>query len=256
MFRRVVSVLVAGALAVACVGDEDGTASGGDDLSGEIVVFAAASLTESFIELADAFEIEFDSTSVTLSFAGSSELVAQINEGAPADVFASADEANMERLVDGIGTLEDPLAFATTRLQIIVEAGNPLGITGVDDLTDPDLLFVTAAPEVPIGRYTREVLDRAGVEVTPRSLEQNVRSVVGKVVLGEADAGIVYATDVLAAGDDADGVDIDDDINVVASYPIARPAEATNATTAQAFIVFVLSEAGQAILASYGFDGP
>jgi molybdate transport system substrate-binding protein len=171
-------------------------------------------------------------------------------------VFASADLANMDRLSAGTGTLDDPQVFATNLLQIIVEPGNPLGIEGVADLVGPDVLFVTAAPEVPIGRYTLEVFENAGVEVTPRSLEQSVRGVVSKVVLGEADAGIVYTTDVLAAGGDVDGVEIPLDVNVVARYPIAVPASASNVVTARAFVDFVLSRSGQEILASYGFGAP
>ena len=250
-----VVVVVVGSLVASCAG-QDGNGSIEDGPSGEVIVFATASLTESFTELGEAFEREFDGVSVRLNSAASSELVTQINEGAPADVFASADLANMDRLSDGLGTLDDPRVFATNLLQIIVEVGNPLGIAGVQDLADHDLLFVTAAPEVPIGRYTLEVFESAGIEVTPRSLEQSVRGVVSKVVLGEADAGIVYATDVLAAGNDADGVEIPLDINVVASYPIAVPADASNVVAAEAFVDFVISEAGQEILASYGFSAP
>lgn len=248
-------LLLVGSLVASCGGD-DGSGSSTDGPSGELIVFATASLAESFTELGEAFEREFDGVSVRLNSAASSELVTQINEGAPADVFASADQANMDRLSDGIGTLDTPDVFATNLLQIIVESGNPSGITELQDLADPDLLFVTAAPEVPIGRYTLEVFENAGVEVTARSLEQSVRGVVSKVVLGEADAGIVYATDVLAAGDDAGGVDIPLDVNVVARYPIAVPADASNVVAAEAFIDFVISDTGQEILASYGFTAP
>ncbi|TVR23197.1 MAG: molybdate ABC transporter substrate-binding protein [Ilumatobacter sp.] len=251
--RSVAPLLVAGSLLASCGGDVGSTGEVG---SGEVIVFATASLTEPFTELGEAFEREFDGVSVRLNSAASSELVTQINEGAPADVFASADLVNMDRLSGGIGTLDDPRVFATNLLQIIVEVGNPLGIAGLDDLVDPDVLFVTAAPEVPIGRYTLEVFENAGIEVTPRSLEQSVRGVVSKVVLGEADAGIVYATDVLAAGTDADGVEIPLDVNVVVSYPIAVPADASNVVTAEAFVDFVVSDVGQEILASYGFSAP
>lgn len=237
-------------------------ACGGDDApatstpEGPLTVFAAASLTESFTALAEAFTEEHPDVSVTTNFAASSELVTQITQGAPADVYAAADEANMRRLVDADEADGEPVPFATNRLQIIVEAGNPLGIERLDDLADPDLVFVTAAPEVPIGRYASEVLDAAGVTVTPRSLEENVRGVVGKVVLGEADAGIVYATDVLAAGDRAAGVDIPDELGVVARYPIAVTAASANPVTARAFVDFVTSDAGQSILAELGFGPP
>jgi molybdate transport system substrate-binding protein len=193
---------------------------------------------------------------VTLNFASSSDLAAQIGEGAPADVFASADEPNMAKLTDGAGTTRAPAIFATNRLEIIVAAGNPQRIVTVADLARPDLIVVTAAPQVPIGTYAAEVLAKAGVEVTPKSLEENVKAIVTKVVLGEADAGIVYATDVRAAGSDAEGVEIPSELNMIATYPIAVPSGSANPESAAAFIDFVLSTEGQAILASFGFGNP
>jgi molybdate transport system substrate-binding protein len=270
MRRTPLGVLAAMALlaaaAVAC-GDGDAdratteapattAEAGGAALGGSLVVLAAASLTDAFTEIGDAFSAANPDVTVTFSFAASSALVTQINEGAPADVFASADEANMERLRHAGAIAGDPEVFATNRLQIIVEAGNPLGIDEVADLADPGLLFVTAAPEVPIGRYTQEVFANAGVAVTPVSLEENVRAVVSKVVLGEADAGIVYASDVLAAGAQAEGVEIPDELNVVARYPIAVLAEAAEPELARAFVAFVVGPEGQRILASYGFGAP
>jgi molybdate transport system substrate-binding protein len=253
-----VALVIVGVATGAC-GDDDqgeGSAAPGDIRRDEVTVFAAASLTGAFTELGDEFAAVNPDIDVTLNFASSSDLVAQIGEGAPADVFASADEPNMARLTDGAGTTGVPAVFATNRLEIIVAPGNPHRIVTVADLAGPDLIVVTAAPEVPIGRYADEVLARAGVEVTPKSLEENVKAIVTKVVLGEADAGIVYATDVRAAGSDADGVEIPVDLNVVATYPIAVPAESPNPGTAAAFIDFVLSPEGQATLASFGFGSP
>ena len=158
------------------------------------------------------------------SFDASSALVTQIIEGAPADVFASADTANMDKLTAEELNGTDPVVFATNLLTIIVPAGNPAGVTGVEDLANPDLKVVLCAEEVPCGNYANQILDSAGVEVTPVSLEENVRGVVTKVTSGEADAGIVYVTDVTAAGDAAEGVEIPEDINVVAEYPIATVA--------------------------------
>jgi molybdate transport system substrate-binding protein len=224
--------------------------------SGDITVFAAASLSGAFNELGDAFTAANPAVDVTFNFAASSELAAQIGEGAPADVFASADEANMTKVIDRAGTAAAPEVFATNRLEVIVAPGNPLGITGLADLADPDLIFVTAAPDVPIGEYAREVLANAGVTPTPKSLEENVKAIVSKVVLGEADAGIVYATDVRAAGSDAEGVTIPAELNVVAAYPIAVPSGSTSPESAAAFIDFVLSPEGQSILDSYGFGRP
>lgn len=225
-------------------------------VSGDITVFAAASLTAAYTEIGKAFEVEYPDSKVTFSFASSSDLVTQINEGAPADVYASADEANMTKLVDAGGNAGEPEVFATNSLQIIVEPGNPKGIESVADLAGSDVLYVTCAPEVPIGKYAAQVLTTAGVTVTPVSLEENVKGIVTKVTLGEADAGIVYTTDVIAAGADAEGIDIPADLNVVATYPLVATAEAPNPDGAAAFIAFVLSEQGQKILGTYGFTAP
>jgi molybdate transport system substrate-binding protein len=146
--------------------------------------------------------------------------------------------------------------FATNLLTIIVAPDNPLGITGVEDLANPDLNVVVCSPEVPCGNYADQIFTAAGVEVTPVSLEQNVRGVVTKVTAGEADAGIVYVTDVIAAGDEAAMVEIPEDINVIAEYPIADVAASESPDVGQAFIDFVLGDEGQAILAEYGFGPP
>ncbi len=226
-------------------------------VEGNVTVFAAASLTAAFTEIGDAFMVENPDANVVLNFAGSSDLVTQITEGAPADVFASADLSNMTKVTDASLNATEPVVFATNIAEIIVGAGNPKGITGVEDLADPsDLIIVQCAPEVPCGKYAAQIFENAGITVTPASLEENVKAVVTKVTLDEADAGIVYATDVTAAGDAAEGVEIPADINVVAEYPIATLTEGPNAEGAQAFVDFVLSEQGQKILASYGFVAP
>ncbi len=221
-----------------------------------MTVFAAASLTDAFTELGDAFVAANPGAAVTFNFAASSELVTQIGEGAPADLFASADPNNMTKLTDSGNHGSEPVVFTTNRAEIIVAPGNPEGITGVADLADEHLIVIGCAPEVPCGRYAQQILDRAGVSVTLKSLEENVRAVVSKVALGEADAGIVYVTDVVNAGDAADGVVIAGDVNVVAEYQVAVTKGAANPAAAQAFIDFVRSPAGQAILASYGFVAP
>lgn len=226
-------------------------------LDGDITVFAAASLTDVFTEIGEAFEAGNPDVDVAFSFAASSDLVNQINEGGPADVFASADVANMDKLTDEEGTAGEPSVFATNTLQIIVEPGNPEGIAGLEDLAgNPDLIVVSAAPEVPVGAYTQDVFASAGVEIEIDSLEENVRAVVDKVVIGEADAGVVYATDVAAAGADAEGIEIPADVNVIADYPIAVTADAPNPDVAAAFDAFVLGAEGQEILAEYGFGAP
>lgn len=225
-------------------------------VSGDVTVFAAASLTAAFTEIGEAFMVEYPDADVTFNFGASSELVTQIGEGAPADVFASADLNNMTKLTDAGNNAAEPVVFATNLAEIIVGPGNPEGITGVADLANQDLIVVQCAPEVPCGSYAEQIFTNAGVTVTPKSFEENVNAVVTKVTLGEADAGVVYATDVTAAGADAEGVEIPADINVVAQYPIAVTKEAPNAPGAQAFIDFVNGEQGQKILASYGFLAP
>ena len=227
-------------------------------VTGDITVLAAASLTDAFKELGGAFESANAGAKVTFSFAASSALATQINQGAPADVFASADTANMDKLTasSGAGTAAPPVTFATNKLQIIVGKGNPKGITSVADLAKSGVIYVTAAPEVPIGGYAKQVLEKAKVTLTPKSLEADVKAVVNKVTLGEADAGIVYSTDVKAAGDKAQGVTISDDLNVIANYPIAVTKATKNSSAATAFVGFVAGTSGQTILAKYGFTKP
>jgi molybdate transport system substrate-binding protein len=227
-------------------------------VTGDITVLAAASLTDAFKELGTAFQTANPAAKVTFSFAASSALATQVNQGAPADVFASADTANMDKVTaaSGAGTYAAPVTFATNKLQIIVGKGNPKAIAGLADLAKPGLIYVTAAAGVPIGTYAQQALDKAKVTVTPKSLEVDVKAIVTKVTLGEADAGIVYATDVKAAGDKAAGVTIPDDQNVTATYPIAVTKASKNAPAATAFVAFVTSSAGQTILAKYGFTKP
>lgn len=236
-------MVIAIGLAVGC--------SGSSDRSTTVNVFAAASLTDAFGAVETAFEAVNPDVDVVLNLAASSALATQIVEGAPADVFASADETNMNRIADLID--ESAPVFATNRLQIVTEPGNPLGIASLDDLGDPSILFVTSAPEVPIGRYTAEVLTRAGVNLRPVSYEESVKGILTKVRTGEADAGIVYSTDVTAAGSSVTGVDIVDEYNVIARYPIAR---LTISEAAATFVDFVLSADGRSILDEFGFGAP
>ncbi len=224
-----------------------GCGGGSAEAGGEVLVFAAASLTEAFGEIEEAFVAANPGATVTFNFAGSQTLATQINEGAPADVFASANQTQM----DVVGEAGEP--FIANVLQIAVEPGNPLGIETLEDLARPDVTLVMAAEEVPAGQYAREALDAAGVTVDPASLEQDVRAVLSRVSLGEADAGIVYASDVASAGDEVSGVEIPDEQNVPATYPIATLPEAPNPEGAEAFVAFVRSEEGQTILAEHGF---
>jgi molybdate transport system substrate-binding protein len=241
---------VAALVLAACGGGDDG--SGGGSPS-EIKVFAAASLTAAFTELGEQYSSANGGTRVSLNLAGSQALATQIQQAAPADVFASADIPNMDKVKDLVGT---PQNFASNQLQIVVEKGNPKGVKALDDLANPDLKVVLAVEEVPAGKYAKQVLDQAGVSVSPVSQEDNVKAVVTKVSLGEADAGIVYVTDVTAGGDKVEGVEIPGDQNVLATYPIATVKASKAQDKAQAFMDLVLSADGQQVLKEYGFLPP
>ena len=251
--RLVVMVAVA-ALVLAACGDDDNNSSGGSSgSSNELKVFAAASLTAAFTELGEQYAAANGGDTVTFNFAGSQALATQIQQAAPADVFASADITNMDKVKDLVGA---PQIFASNQLQIVVEKGNPRNVQGLDDLANPDLKVVLAAPEVPVGKYGQQALEKAGVTVKPVSQEQDVKAVVSKVSLGEADAGIAYVTDVTAGGDKVEGVEIPEDQNVVATYPIATVKAAKDQQGAQAFLDLVLSAEGQQVLKEYGFLPP
>jgi molybdate transport system substrate-binding protein len=237
-------------LAAGCGGAAD--AGGGD----EVVVFAAASLTDACADLAAAFSAAHPGLAVAHNFAGSQQLAGQLSQGAPADVFVSADQRQMDAAVDAGLVAGEPAVAAGNVLEIAVEPGNPRGVTGLADLGRTDLTVVLAAEEVPAGRYARQALDRAGVRVAPASVENDVRAVLAKVGLGEADAGVVYATDVTAAGGAVEGVTLPAGQNVPAAYPIAALADAPNPEAARAYVDFVLSERGQAILSEHGFAPP
>lgn len=228
----------------------NGGGSRGDQ---SITVFAASSLTDAFTEMGRAFATANPGVDVEFNFAASSELAGQIAEGAPADVFASADTANMDKLAADEAPSTEPAIFATNRLAIAVAPGNPLGIESLADLARSDTTVVLCAEQVPCGRLAREVLNAADVDVTPRSLEENVKAVVTKIALGEADAGIVYVTDVLAASADLEGVSIPEDGNVVSELPIAA---IDGGATAAAFVDFVIGPEGGVILERYGFGPP
>jgi molybdate transport system substrate-binding protein len=231
------------------------TSCGSDGDTDSLRVAAASSLTNSFVAIESAFEELHPDIDLQFNFGASSELAAQIIEGAPVDVFASADTTNMEKVADEGLITNEISTFATNSLRIIVARGNPRGISGLDDLAQKDLIVVTCDPNVPIGRYSAEVLAAAGVVVEPASYEENVKGIVAKVTSGEADAGIVYVTDVMAAGDQASGVDIPTDVNITATYPVAALADSSAKESAQLFVAFLLSDDGQAILSKFGFGG-
>jgi molybdate transport system substrate-binding protein len=249
------AALTVAVLAAACgSGDATGDATG--DVSGDLIVFAAASLSDAFDELSDAFVDANPDVDMVFNHAGSQTLASQINEGAPADVFASANTTQMDAIAAADDLAADPEIFTTNLLEIAVEPGNPLGIGDLEDLADPDLVLVLPGEEVPAGQYARQALEAARVEVSPSSLEQDVRAALSKVELGEADASIVYASDIVASDGRADGVAIPPEHNVTAAYPIVVLADTPNPAAAEAFVTFVLSDAGQGILTAYGFTPP
>jgi molybdate transport system substrate-binding protein len=224
----------------------------GDGPSGELTVYAAASLGPAFEEISAAFEGAHDGVDVRpLVLDGSQVLATQIAEGAPADVFASADEATMRRVAD---ETDKPALFATNTLVIAVPPGNPAAIGGLADLANPRTTVVLCAREVPCGASSRALLEAARVEVDPASEEQSVGAVLAKVGAGEADAGLVYRTDVARGG--VESVEAEGSAEVVNRYPIAALRDARNPAAAAAFVEFVCGDAGQAILAKHGFGAP
>ena len=254
--RPIVGALAACLVLGAACGDDASPSSGSEgEVSGTVTVLAASSLTDAFEELGSSFEETHPEVTVEFSFAASSELAAQIQQSAPADVFASADEENMQRVVDSGDVTRRPAVFARNRLEIAVEEGNPEDISGLGDLDRSGLVVILCAEQVPCGKFADEALANAGVSVTPASRAENVKAALSPVALGEADAAIVYVTDVRAS-DAVEGVVIPDDVNVVARYPIAQLAEAGNADAATAFIEYVRSDRGQRELRTFGFLEP
>ena len=252
--RLTLTATVVAVVAVAGCSDDgssDDSGSSSNDIT--LTVLAASSLTDAFPEIGDAFAAEHDGTDVQFSFAGSQELVAQADSGAPADVLALAGSSSLEVLE---ATASDPTDFAKNRLTIIVPEGNPAGVKSIDDLADPDVKVAIAGPEVPAGAYALEAFDNAGITVTPVSEETEVKAVVTRVAVGGADAGVVYVTDAAAADADLEEVTIPDAVNVIATYPAVSLTETDNAGLANEFVQFLLTDAAQQILNEYGFDSP
>jgi molybdate transport system substrate-binding protein len=220
--------------------------------TGSVTVFAAASLTEAFQDERTALRAGEADLSVTYSFAGSGALVAQIQQGAPADVIATADTPSMKRLADS-GLVETAQLFARNQLEILVAPGNPLGIASLADLAGGDVRLVLEDETVPAGKYAAQALAAAGVTVAPLSKETDVKAAVAKVTLGEADATIVYATDVTAAGARGQGVVIPYPQNVIAEYPIAVVKGTGNRAGAIAFVDAIVRGSGQDALRRRGF---
>ncbi|MCB5907799.1 molybdate ABC transporter substrate-binding protein [Streptomyces pinistramenti] len=254
--RRAAAALVTAALLVplaACGSDKGGDKSAQDGAATDLTVLAAASLTDVFKTAGAAYEKEHPGTKVHFSFAGSQELAAQVKQGAPADALVTADTKTMDGLRSDTGK---PSVIAKNRLVIATGEGNPKKIGGLKDLAGSKLKVVLAAPEVPVGRYSKQVLDKQHLAVKPVSQEPNVRAVLSKVELGEADAGIVYKTDAATAPGKVDAIDIPDAQNAVADYPAATLKTSKHSKDAAAFVTWLGTPEAQKILRKAGFQQP
>ncbi len=254
MLRRTVLAAVV-ALTLAGCGTVQPAASGSRSstaVSGTVTVFAAASLTGTFTQLGKDFEAAHPGVKVVFNFAGSSALAQQINQGAPADVFASAAPKNMDQVTDKGA----PTSFVTNTLEIAVPKGNPGKITGLKDFTDKDRKIALCAVQVPCGAAADKVFKAVGLTPQPDTLEQDVKAALTKVSLGEVDAALVYKTDVLAAKDKVDGIEFPEASKAINEYPIATLSKAPNAAGAKEFVGYVLSDKGKAVLSAAGFDAP
>jgi molybdate transport system substrate-binding protein len=259
--RTTALLAVAVALALAGCGDGSTTAtapassSGAAGLHGSITVLAATSLKESFTAIGTAFETANPGTTVTFGFGASSTLAQQIAQGAPADVFASASQKNMQQVVDAKAA-SDPTTFAKNVLEIAVPADNPAKVASLQDLARPGVKVALCQSQVPCGDLAQKVLAKAGVPVKPATLEADVKATLTKVQLGEVDAGLVYVTDVNAAGDKVIGVQIPAATDLATTYPIASLTGSKNADLAKAFVRYVLSDPARAELTGAGFEAP
>ncbi|MFE4581158.1 molybdate ABC transporter substrate-binding protein [Streptomyces chartreusis] len=267
--RRMLKVTGAGAAALlalsACsssdsdsgkTSDSSASASASDKLSGEVTVFAAASLKESFTTLGKEFEKEHPGTKVTFSFGGSDALAASITGGAPADVFASASPKTMKIVTDAGDAAGTPATFVRNQLQIATLPGNPDKIASLKDLTKSDLKVVLCDKTVPCGAAAEKAIEAGKLKLTPVSYEEDVKSALNKVVLKEADAAVVYKTDVKAAGDKVEGVEFPESADAINDYPITVLKESQNSDAAKAFIALVQSAEGQKVLSEAGFLQP
>ena len=246
------ALLLLGSFVTAC-GDDD-AGDGGQDVT--VTVYAAASLTKTFEAIGKEFEAEHDGVRVEFSFGGSADLVSQLQQGAPADVFASADAANMDKLTADDLQAGEPQDFASNTLEIATPPGNPAGIASFADLAQDGLNVVVCAPEVPCGAAAVKAEEATGVTLAPVSEEQSVTDVLAKVTSGEADAGLVYVTDVTGAGDAVTGVPFPESGDVVNTYPIVTLEDSDHADLAEEFVDLVLSDTGQTILEEAGFAQP
>ena len=269
MRRTALTVIVAGLTAAAVAGCSSSAASSASAsspaasasasssaaLSGSITVFAAASLKEAFTTIGQQFEAANPGVKVTFSFGASSTLATQITNGAPADVFASASPKNMDQVVTA-GDASSPVNFVKNVMEIAVPPANPGHVTSVSDLAKSSVKVALCQPQVPCGTVAAKVLANAKITVKPVTLQPDVKSVLTQVELGNVDAGMVYVTDVHAAGAKVKGITIPDGVNAFTEYPIAAISKSSNLAAAQAFVAYVLSAAGQSVLTADEFEKP
>jgi molybdate transport system substrate-binding protein len=254
----VIAAALAAVAAAGCSSSGSGSSSSGATASpagGTITVFAAASLTESFTQLGKQFEAAHPGDTVKFSFGPSSGLAEQITSGAPADVFASAAPANMDQVVSA-GDASGPQNFAKNVMEVATPPDNPGNVESVKDLADDSVKVALCQPQVPCGVVAAEVFKNASITVKPVTLQPDVKSVLTQVETGNVDAGMVYVTDVKAAGSKVHGVTIPASDNASTLYPIATISSSKNKSEAQAFMNYVLSSAGQQVLAAAGFEKP
>jgi molybdate transport system substrate-binding protein len=240
----------------ACTGDDATPGLSPGPVTGTVTVLAASSLTESFTTIGRGFEAAHPGTTVTFSFAGSTQLATQITAGAPADVFAAAAPAAMTTVVDAGDVAGTPQVFVRNQLLIAVAKGNPENIGGLADLTRPDLKVALCAEQVPCGAAAKAALAAGGTKLTPVTLEQDVKAALSKVRLGEVDAALVYRTDAKAAVADVDGVEFPESAGAINDYPIAVLTTAPNPVAAEAFVAYVRSAAASTVLVGAGFQKP
>ena len=253
--RRAVAAVAIVAAVAGCGGSSSGGAGSSNDIDGTITVFAASSLTEAFTTLGRQFEDAHPGVKVMFSFGPSSGLAEQINQGAPADVFASASTTNMDQVVSD-GDASDPTSFVKNVMEIAVPPSNPGHVASVQDLAKSNVKVAVCQAQVPCGATAQQVFTNAGITVTPVTEEIDVKSVLSKVQLDVVDAGVVYVTDVRAAGNKVKGITIPASVNASTTYPIAPLTESDNAMTAKAFVDYVLSSEGSAVLTDAGFEKP
>ena len=254
----VIAAALAAVAAAGCSSSGSGSSSSGATASpagGTITVFAAASLTESFTTLGKQFEAAHPGDTVKFSFGPSSGLAAEITSGAPADVFASASPANMDQVVSA-GDASSPQNFAKNVMEVATPPNNPGSVSSVNDLAKKSVKVALCQPQVPCGVVAAEVFKNVGITVKPVTLQPDVKSVLTQVETGNVDAGMVYVTDVNAAGSKVKGVTIPASDNASTTYPIATVSKSTNQSIAQAFVAYVLSPEGEQVLKTAGFEQP